>query len=243
LNDIDINWLQTISEGWAAPLKGFMREGTLLQTIHFNSILVDPFNITGSKSLNEMKTNFLDFKTVPPKRVSMSVPIVLPITAYTKSVIELSGKFAVTLMNKHGNALGILRNPEIYINRKEEIVARIFGVIDRGHPYIEHIYSGGDWLLGGEIELFQKITYNDGLDKFRLTAPEVMREFERKGADAVFAFQTRNPTHAGHAYLMKTGLSLYLLYNLYLHKFMFLFQLAIYYLKRDLRTQFCGYLH
>ena len=31
LTDIDVNWLQTVAEGWAAPLKGFMREGTLLQ--------------------------------------------------------------------------------------------------------------------------------------------------------------------------------------------------------------------
>lgn len=205
LNDIDINWLQTISEGWAAPLKGFMREGTLLQTIHFNSILVDPFNITGSKAINEMQTNFLDFKTVPPKRVSMSVPIVLPITGYTKAAIESSGKLSVTLMNKHGQALAILRNPEIYVNRKEEIVSRIFGVIDRGHPYIDHIYTGGDWLLGGEIELLHRIRYNDGLDRFRLTAPEVMKAIQAKKADAVYAFQTRNPTHAGHAYLMRTG--------------------------------------
>jgi len=205
LTDIDINWMQTVGEGWAAPLKGFMREGTLLQTMHFNSILVDPLNITGSKAINEMQTNFLDFKTVPPKRVSMSVPIVLPITAYTKAAIETSGKHAVTLMSKHGEPLAILRNPEIYANRKEEIVSRIFGVIDRGHPYIEHIYSGGDWLLGGEIELLQRIRYNDGLDKFRLTAPEVMKEIELKKADAVYAFQTRNPTHAGHAYLMRTG--------------------------------------
>jgi 3'-phosphoadenosine 5'-phosphosulfate synthase len=148
LTDIDVNWLHTIADGWAAPLKGFMREGTLLQTIHFNSILVDPFNITGSKNFNEMKTNFLDFKTVPPKRVSMSVPIVLPITAYTKRAIELSGKNSVALYNKHGKILGVLHNPEIYVNRKEEIVSRIFGVVDPGHPYIAHIYNGGDWLLG-----------------------------------------------------------------------------------------------
>lgn len=205
LTDIDVNWLQTIGEGWAAPLKGFMREGTLLQTIHFNSILVDPFNLTGSKAFNEMQTNFLDFKTVPPKRVSMSVPIVLPITAFTKAQIEKSGKKAVALVSKHGKTLAILRNPEIYVNRKEEIVSRIFGVIDNGHPYISHIYSGGDWLLGGEIELLQRIRYNDGLDRFRLTAPEVMKEFEKKNADAVYAFQTRNPTHAGHAYLMRTA--------------------------------------
>ena len=210
LTDIDVNWLQTVAEGWAAPLKGFMREGTLLQTLHFNSMLVDPKNITGSKGMNEMQTNFLDFKTVPPKRVSMSVPIILSCTAYTKHAIESSGKQAVALVNKHGKTLAILRNPEIYPNRKEEIVSRIFGVIDNGHPYIQYLYASGDWNIGGEIELLEKIRYNDGLDRWRLTAPEVMRQFEAKGADAVFAFQTRNPTHAGHAYLMKTSRELLL---------------------------------
>lgn len=205
LTDIDVNWLQTIGEGYAAPLRGFMREGVLLQTIHFNSMLVDPHNLTGSKDLYSKPTDFLDFKTVPPKRVSMSIPIVLPITGYTKANIENSGKSAVALSSKNGKILAILRNPEIYEFRKEEVVSRLFGVIDRGHPYIAHMYSGGDWLLGGEIELLERIRYEDGLDQWRLTAPEVMQQFENKNADAVFAFQTRNPTHAGHAYLMKTG--------------------------------------
>ena len=31
LGDIEINWLQVIGEGWAAPLKGFLREGPLMQ--------------------------------------------------------------------------------------------------------------------------------------------------------------------------------------------------------------------
>ena len=37
LSDIDINWLQTIAEGWAAPLTGFMRVNTyiLLPTFGF----------------------------------------------------------------------------------------------------------------------------------------------------------------------------------------------------------------
>ena len=103
----------------------------------------------------------------------MSVPIVLPCTTYTKTLIEKSPYNSVSLVNKHGKILGILHNPEIYVNRKEEIVSRVFGVIDMGHPYIEHIYTGGDWLIGGEIELLDKIKYNDGLDKWRLTAKEV----------------------------------------------------------------------
>jgi len=206
ISDIDLNWLQVIGEGWASPLKGFMREGTLLETLHFNSILVDPFNVTGNANRHEMRTDFNNFKEhQPPQRVSMSVPITLSCTSFTKDNIETSGKRDVALVTQMGETVAILRDPEIYDNRKEEIVTRMFGVIDTGHPYIHHIYSGGDYLIGGEIELLDRIRYNDGLDKWRKTATELMQEFQQKGADTVYAFQTRNPTHAGHAYLMRSA--------------------------------------
>merc|ERR1719399_1149213 len=67
----------------------------------------------------------------------------------------------------------------------------------------ELLAPGKDFAIGGEIELLGKITYNDGLDTFRLTVDELRSAFKKKGADAVYAFQTRNPTHAGHAFLMK----------------------------------------
>jgi 3'-phosphoadenosine 5'-phosphosulfate synthase len=40
---------------------------------------------------------------------------------------------------------------------------------------------------------------------WRKTARELMAEFQQKGADTVYAFQTRNPTHSGHAYLMRSA--------------------------------------
>eukprot|EP00613_Pedinella_sp_CCMP2098_P052995 CAMPEP_0171891258 /NCGR_PEP_ID=MMETSP0992-20121227/44637_1 /TAXON_ID=483369 /ORGANISM="non described non described, Strain CCMP2098" /LENGTH=193 /DNA_ID=CAMNT_0012518569 /DNA_START=36 /DNA_END=614 /DNA_ORIENTATION=+ len=154
LTDIDVNWLQVIGEGWAAPLKGFMREGPLMQALHFNSILIDPFNSTGAVDINVNPTDWNDYGTRGRERVSM---------------------------DRDGKTLAILRNPEIYENRKEEIVTRCFGAIDMGHPYIKHIYQGGDWLLGGEIELLQRVTYNDGLDQYRLTPKEMYAAFEEKG--------------------------------------------------------------
>lgn len=203
MTDIDVNWLQTIGEGWASPLKGFMREGTLLQALHHNSLLVDPYNLTANYGTPQMKTEWNGYKA--PERVSMPIPITLAISEFTKAAIELSGKKAVSLTDKDGKILAILRNPEIYENRKEEIVTRTYGVIDRGHPYIDYIYSGGEYLIGGEIELLGRIRYNDGLDQYRLTARELLDEFIKRDTDAVFAFQTRNPTHAGHAYLMRTA--------------------------------------
>lgn len=206
ITDLDLNWLQVIGEGWASPLKGFMREGTLLEVLHFNSILVDPFNLTENKDIHTSTTNFQNFKQYrPPDRVSMSVPITLSCTEYTKAAIESSQHNAVALTTQMGNVVAILRNPEIYPNRKEEIATRMFGVIDMGHPYIKEIYKGGDYLIGGEVELLDRIKYNDGLDKWRKTTRELMEEFRQKGADTVYAFQTRNPTHAGHAYLMRSA--------------------------------------
>mmetsp|Transcript_11924 Transcript_11924/g.24328 ORF Transcript_11924/g.24328 Transcript_11924/m.24328 type:complete len:1101 (-) Transcript_11924:370-3672(-) len=206
ITDLDLNWLQVIGEGWASPLKGFMREGTLLEVLHFNSILVDPFNLTDNKDIHTSTTNFEHFKPYrPPHRVSMSVPITLACTSYTKTAIESSPHNAVALTTQMGNIVAILRNPEIYPNRKEEIVTRMFGVIDMGHPYIKEIYKGGDYLIGGEVELLDRIRYNDGLDQWRKTTKELMEEFKDKGADTVYAFQTRNPTHAGHAYLMRSA--------------------------------------
>jgi len=204
ITDIELNWLQTIGEGWASPLKGFMREGTLLETLHFNSILTDPFNLTGNALRLERQTDFDNFPEHPAaNRVSMSVPITLACTSFTRDAIK--GAQSVALVTQMGQTVAILRDPEVYENRKEEIVARMFGVIDNDHPYIKHIYAGGDYLIGGEIELLDRIRYNDGLDKWRKTAKELMQEFQEKGADTVYAFQTRNPTHAGHAYLMRSA--------------------------------------
>lgn len=207
INDIDLNWLQTIGEGWAAPLKGFMREGALLETLHFNSMLTDPFNLTGNVDRLQSTTDFTHFPEHPaPKRVSMSLPITLSCTSFTKELIqENQDKGAVALVTQMGQRVAILRNPEVYNNRKEEIVTRMYGVIDMDHPYIRHIYSGGDWLIGGEVELLDRIQYNDGLDRWRKTTTELYQEFQQKGADTVYAFQTRNPTHAGHAYLMRSA--------------------------------------
>ena len=82
----------------------------------------------------------------------MSVPITLSCTAYTKELIDSLSANVMALTTQIGNIVAILRNPEIYHNRKEEIVTHMFGVIDPGHPYIQRIYKGGNFVIGGEVE-------------------------------------------------------------------------------------------
>jgi len=172
---VDLQWLQVLGEGWATPLTGFMREREFLQCQHFNCLLDDGV-------------------------INQSVPIVLPISTEDKERLEAhGGAFTITYQ---GQAKAIVRSPEYYAHRKEERCARQFGMYNEGHPYIKMIEDSGDWLVGGEVDVLGRITWGDGLDKYRLTPGELKERFRQMKADSVFAFQLRNPIHNGHALLM-----------------------------------------
>ncbi|VVA98673.1 unnamed protein product [Arabis nemorensis] len=178
LTAIDLQWMHVLSEGWASPLGGFMRESEFLQTLHFNSLRLDDGSV-----------------------VNMSVPIVLAIDDEQKAKIGESKR--VALVDSDGNPVAILSDIEIYKHPKEERIARTWGTTAPGLPYVEEaITNAGNWLIGGDLEVLEPVKYNDGLDRFRLSPAELRKELEKRGADAVFAFQLRNPVHNGHALLM-----------------------------------------
>ncbi|XP_076955194.1 ATP sulfurylase 2-like [Bidens hawaiensis] len=178
LTKIDLEWVHVISEGWASPLKGFMREDEYLQSLHFNSLRRSNGGV-----------------------VNMSLPIVLAIDDETKE--KIGGDSDVALVGPGGNTVAILRSIEIYKHNKEERIARTWGTMAPGLPYVEEVITpSGNWLIGGDLEVLSPIKYNDGLDSYRLSPKQLREEFDRRQADAVFAFQLRNPVHNGHALLM-----------------------------------------
>lgn len=65
------------------------------------------------------------------------------------------------------------------------------------------INESGAYLVGGDLEVLDRIRYNDGLDYYRLSPNEIRFKLKAMKADAVFAFQLRNPIHNGHALLMQ----------------------------------------
>jgi len=175
ITKLDMEWLQVLGEGWATPLTGFMRERQFLQSQHFNCLQDD--GIT-----------------------NQSIPIVLPIFTQDKErLVKSGGDFTLTYQ---GEARAIIRKPEFYEHRKEERCSRQFGLYNEGHPYVKMIKESGDWLVGGDVDVLGRIKWNDGLDEYRLTPSELKEKFKELKADAVFAFQLRNPIHNGHALLM-----------------------------------------
>ena len=58
-------------------------------------------------------------------------------------------------------------------------------------------------MVGGDLEVFDRVKWNDGLDEYRKTPNQLRHLYKDLGADVVYAFQLRNPVHNGHALLMK----------------------------------------
>jgi 3'-phosphoadenosine 5'-phosphosulfate synthase len=104
----------------------------------------------------------------------------------------------------NGDVLAIIENPVFFENRKEEISARIFGTFSTKHPKIERIMQQGDFLISGSrMRYVKKIEFADGLDQYRLTPKQINDQIKKRNADAVYAFQLRNPLHNGHVLLLK----------------------------------------
>ncbi|KAF8764938.1 Bifunctional 3'-phosphoadenosine like protein [Argiope bruennichi] len=114
ISPVDLQWVQVLAEGWATPLKGFMREREYLQCLHFGCLL------------DGGVTN-------------QSIPIVLPISTEDKERLFDVSAFA---LRYNGNCVAILRNPEFFEHRKEERCSRQFGTSNKGHPYVKERDSG-----------------------------------------------------------------------------------------------------
>ncbi|CAD5227393.1 unnamed protein product [Bursaphelenchus xylophilus] len=193
---VDLQWLQVLAEGWATPLTGFMRERQYLQALHFDQL----FDLSKKcASLNGGSTE--NAEHIPLyEPISQSVPIVLPINEEQKAKV---GDAKIIKLSYNNKLVAVLEDPEIFPHHKMERVQRQFACTDRGHPTVDMILNSGDWCLGGDIKVFERIRYDDGLDQYRKTPNELRAEFAAKGSDCVFAFQLRNPIHNGHALLMK----------------------------------------
>ena len=148
-----------MSEGWAYPLKGFMHEDDYLQSLHFNTIRRDG------------------------KIYNQSVPIVLSCSSKDYELLANKKKLFLTYNEK---PVAILDNISIYAHRKEERCARQFGLNNTDHPYQKYIYEEcGDWLIGGDLEVLERIKWNDGLDQYRFTPAELKEKLKQMKVEII----------------------------------------------------------
>lgn len=144
LSKIDLEWVHVISEGWASPLRGFMREEEYLQSLHFNCLKIKDGSL-----------------------VNMSLPIVLAIADDVKDQIGSSPN--VGLLGPNGDLVGILRR---LVNLIFEITVDTNGVLwvfvccidlTKNGSFLYHpLFGSFSWLPTIEVidPLFWNIAYD-----------------------------------------------------------------------------------
>jgi 3'-phosphoadenosine 5'-phosphosulfate synthase len=167
--DIDVHlaqYLQTIGDGWAFPLKRFMNETELLESMHMKTVTDEH----GERHL-------------------LSVPITQHVTEEQKQALAGHKKVAIKCTTVSLHVLAVINEPVFFENRKEEICARTFGTLSAKHPKAETIFAQGNWLISGKsMDFVKRIHFDDGMDKYRFTPHEISEQIKARGADAVYAF-------------------------------------------------------
>ena len=176
LNSREVSDLEMIAIGAFSPLEGFMCEN-------------DYISVRGNKHL----ANGLPW-TIP---VTLSVP--------AERANSLHENDSVALYQGTEHLLGVLHLEQKFRYDKQREAERVYLTTEEAHPGVNALYGQGDWLLGGPVSLLNR-PLNPEFPQYRLDPSATRDAFNKKGWKRVVAFQTRNPIHRAHEYIIKCAL-------------------------------------
>jgi sulfate adenylyltransferase len=178
LNRRELSDLTLIANGAMSPLEGFM--------------------------VREEYESILDTMRLP-----LGLPWTIPVTLSIKNgdVSRMRPPFEAALCDENKNVLGIMQVEDIYRVDKKREAEKILLTTDDAHPGVQYLHSVSDTYAGGKILLFERMI-DAQFEKYHLDPRETRILFKTKGWEHVVAFQTRNPIHRAHEYLLKCALEM-----------------------------------
>src|SRR5215217_1295323 len=172
----EVSDLEMIANGAFSPLEGFMCED-------------DYIAVRGNKHL------------------ASGLPWTIPVTlsATDESASGLNEGQQIALYEADDHLLGVLDLRQKFRYDKQREAERVYLTTDRAHPGVAALYEQGEWLIGGPINLLNRPS-NRQFPDYRLDPDQTRDAFKKKGWKRIVAFQTRNPIHRAHEYIIKCAL-------------------------------------
>jgi len=133
-----------------------------------------------------------------------TIPVTLPVT--TEQAAALTEGHDVALTDAEGNIIGLLELSEKFTYDKQFEAQNVYRTTEEAHPGVARVYAWGEVYLAGEVYMLTE-PKPDFPDIF-LTPAQTRAYFAEKGWRRIVAFQTRNPVHRAHEYLMKCALEI-----------------------------------
>jgi sulfate adenylyltransferase len=134
-----------------------------------------------------------------------SVPVTLPVE---KSFYDGASKGEKILLTDEGGTVQAVMTVESMFERDLKTEAtEVYRTDEEAHPGVAAIYEQGPYCLGGPIDY---VNQNPELEfpAYNLTPAQTRAKFEELGWETIVAFQTRNPIHRAHEYIIKVGMEI-----------------------------------
>jgi sulfate adenylyltransferase len=171
-----ISDLEMIAIGGFSPLTGFMGEADYLGVVN-----------------NMHLANGLPWSV--PVVLSVSEAVAAPLTPGT----------LIRLDDANGRFLGVLQLTEKYTPDKRHEALMVYRTNDDKHPGVAVIYQQGPINLAGPVYLLRRDP-DPRFPSYQIDPAESRALFRNKGWKTIVGFQTRNPIHRAHEYIIKCAL-------------------------------------
>ena len=135
------------------------------------------------------------------------IPITVSVTDAQADTLKLGDDIA--LKTPDGQIIGILNVDSIYRPDKQFEAMQVFTTTDKNHPGVAMLMAQPPVNLGGKVRVFHDNGFKTQFGQYALTPQETRERFNQLGWHKIAAFQTRNPMHRSHEYLVKTVLELF----------------------------------
>jgi len=132
-----------------------------------------------------------------------TIPVTLAVSEENAKRVETSSEIALT--DDHAQVVAILHLEEVYSYDREHEAQLVLQTTSDAHPGVGYLKSVGNQCLAGPISLLRRPDRGQ-FTNYLLDPKETRFLFEHRGWRTVVAFQTRNPVHRAHEYILKCAL-------------------------------------
>jgi sulfate adenylyltransferase len=111
----------------------------------------------------------------------------------------------LALRDRKGHLLGVLEVVEVFDRDRQAEAQLVYGTSDPAHPGVARVLAAPSRAVAGPIQAVVE-PLEGPVGTRALTPTETRATFAERGWATVVGFQTRNPVHRAHEYLMKCAL-------------------------------------
>ena len=133
------------------------------------------------------------------------IPITLPVDKELGDSIRAEEEVAL-VDGESDEILGVLDVREKYSIDKRFEAEHVYRTTDPKHPGVAKVLAQGDVNLAGPVRVLSEGEYPVKYPKLYIRPAEARAMFLERGWSKVAAFQTRNPMHRSHEYLVKIAI-------------------------------------